>query len=77
MAPPAWVAEVNRLLHAGGPPNLIFDNILDVLLARGMAVKLVMRPDELLPHPKNRGGRMVVASEVEHKGALILKQEVL
>ena len=52
----------------------MFDNILDVSLAHGMAVKLAMTPDNLLPHPKNCGGRMVVASEVEHKGALIVEQ---
>jgi hypothetical protein len=68
------VKEVNSLLQAGGPANIMFEKVIQQLLEASMAVKLTLVPDQLAPHPKNRGGRMVVASSMEQKGALIVEQ---
>ena len=73
-SPPAWVGIVKAVLAEGGPPQLMIDTCLQELIKAGVAVKLDMTPDQLLPHPKNRGGRMVVATDVENKGALMVQQ---
>ena len=73
-SPPVWVAIVRAVLAEGGPPQLMIDTALKELIKAGVAVKLDMTPDQLLPHPKNRGGRMVVATDVENKGALMVQQ---
>ena len=50
-SPPVWVAIVRAVLAEGGPPQLMIDTALKELIKAGVAVKLDMTPDQLLPHP--------------------------
>lgn len=63
---------VKNELAGSLPPRLKLGKVIEILLDAGQAQKITMEPDKLLPHPKNRGGRMVVAADVEYKGGMIV-----
>ena len=68
----SWVKEVTALRASHDPPNVRLAAIIDVLKAHGKATELLLTPDKVAPHPKNRGGRMVLASDCHKNGKDIL-----
>jgi hypothetical protein len=68
----SWVKEVTALRASQDPPNVRLAAIVDVLKAHGKATELLLTPDKVAPHPKNRGGRMVLASDCHKNGKDIL-----
>ena len=68
----AWAKEVAALRDGKDPPNSRLTSICDVLKRHGKATVLQLTPDQLAPHPQNRGGRMCVASDCHKNGAKIV-----
>ena len=68
----AWAKEVAALRAGQDPPNSRLTSICNVLKAHGKASRLQLTPDQLAPHPCNRGGRMCVASDCHKNGEKIL-----
>ena len=54
-----WGSQLGPLqldLASNTPPQIKFDNIILILLDAGVATKIKLMPEHLLPHPKNVEG---------------------
>jgi hypothetical protein len=63
-----WVDEVKQILDKAMPAGAKIKAINLVLFAHGKAWHQHLNVDQVLPHVKNRGGRILIAGDVHTKG---------
>ena len=63
---------MQKVLDSKDVPNEKIDQFVNIALKHGMATLEILTPDKLLPHPQNRGKRMLVAAELHLKCANIV-----
>ena len=69
MAMPAEVKKtVDQLLGSDLPPLVKVERLTAVLLKHGLAYKQVLKPAEVLVHPRNKAGQMLSMRDVWVKG---------
>ena len=69
---PTWQIQIEKVLDSKDVPNEKIEQIVGIALKHGVATVEVLTPDKVLPHPQNRGKRMLVAAEVHLKCAHII-----
>ena len=68
---PAWKTEVQKLMNQQIPVAARTKKIITVLLLHGKAWFQKLSVDVILPHIKNRSGRILVVGDVHAKGAIM------
>ena len=63
-----WMVEVRKILDKPLPAGAKLKEIKPVLLSHGKAYTQRLNVDVVLPHPKNRSGRILVAGDAHTKG---------
>ena len=69
---PAVKAEMEQLLKSSAPVNSKLEQVIKLLTSKGLAYEVVLKPEDLLCHPANRGGAMVNGFDAWAKGNSVL-----
>eukprot|EP00438_Fugacium_kawagutii_P008080 Skav207896 [mRNA] locus=scaffold2233:84599:87309:+ [translate_table: standard] len=69
---PATKAEMDQLLKSSAPVNSKLEQVIKLLTSKGLAYEVVLKPEDLLCHPANRGGAMVNGFDAWAKGSSVL-----
>eukprot|EP00435_Cladocopium_sp_Y103_P024771 s3052_g6.t1 len=69
---PATKAEMDQLLKSSAPVNSKLEQVIKLLTSKGLAYEVVLKPEDLLCHPANRGGAMVNGFDAWVKGSSVL-----
>ncbi len=68
MAHQTWEVEIQKILDNKLPISATCKQIKNVCFLHGKASMQTLDVDEILPHPANRGGRLLVAADAHSKG---------
>ena len=60
-----------KILDSDDEIGIIKDNFLELLMENGVGREVVMKPEELLVHPSNRGGLLVNAFNSHKNGSMV------
>ena len=67
---PAVKAEMEQLLKSSAPVNSKLEQVIKLLTSKGLAYEVVLKPEDLLCHPANRGGAMVNGFDAWPRGTV-------
>ena len=67
----ALVEKGPKILDSDDEIGIIKDNFLEFLMENGIGRDVVMKPEELLVHPSNRGGLLVNAFNSHKNGSMV------
>ena len=60
-----------KILDSDDEIGIIKDNFLELLMENGIGRDVVMKPEEVLVHPSNRGGLLVNAYNAHKNGSMV------